>query len=113
MPQPSIFSGFNTASGMRSHVTGVAMDGCDVRLPRFNTASGMRSHVTWKLEHQTTVLYRFNTASGMRSHVTFVLSNRSVSPERFQYRKRYEVTCDKGKREAKKIDTRVSIPQAV
>ena len=37
---------------------------------------------------------RFNTASGMRSHVT---ERKPMSPRAgmtFQYRKRYEVTCD-------------------
>ena len=38
-------SGFNTASGMRSHAT-VSKRSCLYRAIGFNTASGMRSHVT-------------------------------------------------------------------
>ena len=37
---------------------------------------------------------RFNTASGMRSHVTKPPSSPGVEIAVFQYRKRYEVTCD-------------------
>ena len=36
----------------------------------------------------------FNTASGMRSHATFFNKLRELNVETFQYRKRYEVTCD-------------------
>ena len=36
----------------------------------------------------------FNTASGMRSHVTPLGSWDEKIPGGFQYRKRYEVTCD-------------------
>ena len=38
--------GFNTASGMRSHVTYNLLSRFTQIDPRFNTASGMRSHVT-------------------------------------------------------------------
>ena len=36
----------------------------------------------------------FNTASGMRSHVTGREYHIKQSPAWFQYRKRYEITCD-------------------
>ena len=36
----------------------------------------------------------FNTASGMRSHVTVNAVEEEWVTEEFQYRKRYEVTCD-------------------
>ena len=55
----------------------------------------MRSHVTGFVVHDDTINARgFNTASGMRSHVTksdFFLED---EPQTFQYRKRYEITCD-------------------
>ena len=38
----------------------------------------------------------FNTASGMRSHVTHECRLEATCFCRFQYRKRYEVTCDNG-----------------
>ena len=39
--------------------------------------------------------FGFNTASGMRSHVTRILVKTIVAPPlTFQYRKRYEITCD-------------------
>ena len=37
---------------------------------------------------------RFNTASGMRSHVTKFHFVRHRTMLKFQYRKRYEITCD-------------------
>ena len=37
---------------------------------------------------------RFNTASGMRSHVTEKKPIGSLAYCAFQYRKRYEITCD-------------------
>ena len=60
---------FNTASGMRSHVT---MKRLRHLLPIrcFNTASGMRSHVTPESQFGLPKERSFNTASGMRSHVT-------------------------------------------
>ena len=60
---------FNTASGMRSHVTAdrVELRG---RAFGFNTASGMRSHVTKQWSCIRANRRSFNTASGMRSHVT-------------------------------------------
>ena len=61
----------------------------------FNTASGMRSHVTSKTSSSRSLPCRFNTASGMRSHVTSVKPCAlTASAVAFQYRKRYEVTCD-------------------
>ena len=36
----------------------------------------------------------FNTASGMRSHVTTTAGKEPPAPAQFQYRKRYEITCD-------------------
>ena len=61
----------------------------------------------------TRILDRFNTASGMRSHATHtgILSgHNSLS---FQYRKRYEVTCDGSRRTVARFAIGVSIPQAV
>ena len=40
------YQSFNTASGMRSHVTRMWETGQEMNLAGFNTASGMRSHVT-------------------------------------------------------------------
>ena len=40
------------------------------------------------------VFVGFNTASGMRSHVTREFVNGAKFDYEFQYRKRYEVTCD-------------------
>ena len=45
-------------------------------------------------ERRQKVCQRFNTASGMRSHVTLKLKEKRVKLLLFQYRKRYEVTCD-------------------
>ena len=87
-------SSFNTASGMRSHVTpevqwkhssafSVSIPqavwdhmwpwhyaACELIYGRFNTASGMRSHVTISKNVIQSPKHSFNTASGMRSHVT-------------------------------------------
>ena len=55
----------------------------------------MRSHATEGIIVLTAVIVcRFNTASGMRSHVTVRLYDTWEWKERFQYRKRYEITCD-------------------
>ena len=46
--------GFNTASGMRSHVT---LEVLELKVDEhrgFNTASGMRSHVTTQLKKELT-----------------------------------------------------------
>ena len=68
----SVYGSFNTASGMRSHVTARGLPP-RARFFGFNTASGMRSHVTQEVQaHQMQQAARFNTASGMRSHVTQV-----------------------------------------
>ena len=86
---------FNTASGMRSHVTRIGNDGQDRRRIGFNTASGMRSHVTHTPDkREIQILTSFNTASGMRSHVTSREARSSPMAREFQYRKRYEITCD-------------------
>ena len=62
---------------------------------RFNTASGMRSHVTQTVYYEHGGNASFNTASGMRSHVTAELPEEVVLEFlKFQYRKRYEITCD-------------------
>ena len=85
---------FNTASGMRSHVTRKCRLAVGAR-SSFNTASGMRSHVTCGRRVSTyNDSSRFNTASGMRSHVTWNWRRLSTRKAMFQYRKRYEVTCD-------------------
>ena len=64
-------------------------------LSSFNTASGMRSHVTSRyLFERIEKAGSFNTASGMRSHVTRKENDDHEALEWFQYRKRYEVTCD-------------------
>ena len=55
----------------------------------------MRSHVTIRRRRITAcALSRFNTASGMRSHVTEFNHDVELRLIGFQYRKRYEVTCD-------------------
>ena len=56
----------------------------------------MRSHVTLNDRELRLAMLGFNTASGMRSHVTTPPSRNSTSSAMFQYRKRYEVTCDEG-----------------
>ena len=82
-----------TASGirfMRQQIAGTT----PIRLRSFHTASGMRSHVT-SIDRLHRNQYRgFNTASGMRSHVTMMQVAKDIAVEKFQYRKRYEVTCD-------------------
>ena len=60
----------------------------------FNTASGMRSHVTAQAALESEGPWRFNTASGMRSHVTELFPPSQRQWLGFQYRKRYEITCD-------------------
>ena len=68
--------GFNTASGMRSHVTFNTVKR-RTESWSFNTASGMRSHVTIVFWRRPAVADScFNTASGMRSHVTLCLGGR-------------------------------------
>ena len=106
--------------GMRSHATEGIIVLTAVIVCRFNTASGMRSHVTGRrfassvpagmfqyrkryeitCDHasdmrEITQLAGFNTTSGMRSHVTKGLGTISPDIFWFQYRKRYEITCDK------------------
>ena len=55
----------------------------------------------------------FNTASGMRSHVTCRSASRSPANTTFQYRKRYEITCDSIVPPLPNDISQVSIPQAV
>ena len=105
---------FNTASGMRSHVTRIGNDGQDRRRIGFNTASGMRSHVTHTPDkREIQILTSFNTASGMRSHVTSREARSSPMAREFQYRKRYEITCDQRSEFPRRQLRFVSIPQAV
>ena len=91
-PDSSLFL-CQTASGirfMRQQIAGTT----PIRLRSFHTASGMRSHVT-SIDRLHRNQYRgFNTASGMRSHVTMMQVAKDIAVEKFQYRKRYEVTCD-------------------
>ena len=55
----------------------------------------MRSHVTSAAQRLRMEAHSgFNTASGMRSHVTSSTATHAASAARFQYRKRYEITCD-------------------
>ena len=54
----------------------------------------MRSHVTQLFMSRKFFPMGFNTASGMRSHVTFEAGQIFEKIVKFQYRKRYEVTCD-------------------
>ena len=79
----------------------------------FNTASGMRSHVTEVMRREIKVESSFNTASGMRSHVTSIVKEEADMKVLFQYRKRYEVTCDLGEYHELNSNKLVSIPQAV
>ena len=57
----------------------------------------MRSHATEGIIVLTAVIVcRFNTASGMRSHVTVEDMIAYMGElKAFQYRKRYEITCDR------------------
>ena len=54
----------------------------------------MRSHVTDSFVHFRGSFISFNTASGMRSHVTNRRFRAIKREMEFQYRKRYEITCD-------------------
>ena len=111
-PQSSSL-GFNTASGMRSHATPSRVQ-TRGPLSRFNTASGMRSHVTGcESVEAGTCNAGFNTASGMRSHVTIKCFSEKEEAKEFQYRKRYEVTCDCQDATRGYSNYGVSIPQAV
>ena len=80
---------------MRSHVTESRMLLESRHRISFNTASGMRSHVTLRFTIEDGARWNsFNTASGMRSHVTTLRILQRISILLFQYRKRYEITCD-------------------
>ena len=58
-------------------------------------------------------LASFNTASGMRSHVTLNAKKDDANHVLFQYRKRYEITCDREGDDFFIYRDAVSIPQAV
>ena len=89
-------TGFNTASGMRSHVTGRIK----VQIPSITGEVSIPQAVwghMWLICNGTISWFEFsgfNTASGMRSHVTDIPSPQPEDSRSFQYRKRYEVTCD-------------------
>ena len=109
---------FNTASGMRSHVTRMRATGRMLRRTfqyrkRYEVTCDQtetteedpvtefqyrkRYEVTCDVENvmrERDRIERFNTASGMRSHVTLDLAIENRKMGLFQYRKRYEVTCD-------------------
>ena len=83
----------------------------------FNTASGMRSHVTSTAEDRSKWIFMFQYRK--RYEVTCDLSSStklswSIASMGFQYRKRYEVTCDLTLYTKHGMDLiLVSIPQAV
>ena len=103
----------------------------------FNTASGMRSHVTkWWKSYTTNRNWfqyrkRYEITCDVRYHFqetrpkSFqyrkryeITCDQSVTPyatliPAFQYRKRYEITCDIWKQRSVAVSTVVSIPQAV
>ena len=90
--------GFNTASGMRSHVTEEFFIGLIVY---FLFQYRKRYEVTCDVDQygeEKRKTGRFNTASGMRSHVTWLKNSSKFISAQFQYRKRYEVTCDCNRR---------------
>ena len=119
-PLVEALAGFNTASGMRSHVTPEETqdDGGYIRGFQYrkryevtcdNRTAGKKSNkfhrfqyrkryeVTCDSRKRLALLFRrvsFNTASGMRSHVTEPSFPVRFISSMFQYRKRYEVTCD-------------------
>ena len=68
---------------------------------------------TPEMIHSPKLLSSFNTASGMRSHVTEDMLYIEAIDFKFQYRKRYEVTCDIFLVLMGHKDGIVSIPQAV
>ena len=60
----------------------------------YQTASGIRFMRQQIAGTTPTRLRSFHTASGMRAHVTSVKRQGDDGLPAFQYRKRYEVTCD-------------------
>ena len=141
----TVISSFNTASGMRSHVTYVtkySKSGNDfVSIPQAVWDHMWRNTYCWNIwrylvsipqavwdhmwppsqesggaaggavsipqavwDHMWPAILivtymgftssSFNTASGMRSHVTMALCRMWAHLWAFQYRKRYEITCD-------------------
>ena len=110
---PAGLIGFNTASGMRSHVT-----------RKFNDKRSLGKAFQYRKRYEVTCdystiygdgrfLWGFNTVSGMRSHVTKKNFAEIEIRNTFQYRKRYEVTCDTDKMVGGIYFAEVSIPQAV
>ena len=61
---------------------------------RFNTASGMRSHVTKVLKVAASRPDTFQYRKRYEVTCDFVLKSLRRKVSAFQYRKRYEVTCD-------------------
>ena len=109
---------FNTASGMRSHVTAEPLQPtkadiafqyrkryevtCDIKIADEERAAAL---FQYRKRYEVTCDSRprnprsgtnccFNTASGMRSHATPSGFMATYASMEFQYRKRYEVTCD-------------------
>ena len=111
-PPPGLGFSFNTASGMRSHVT---MRESETWCDAIGFQYRKRYEITCdeKADSERTHLLRFNTASGMRSHVTAKRVTTSTIADEFQYRKRYEITCDGNEADHTEMAEAVSIPQAV
>ena len=93
----SVFCCFNTANGMRSHVTPKQVRGSNStstfqyrKRYEITCDAGRRVHLHGRA-------HSFNTASGMRSHVTWLARRKKEDFFLFQYRKRYEITCDTGR----------------
>ena len=106
-------SSFNTASGMRSHVTNKVCSGKRFRIG-FNTASGMRSHVTSRHAYYANLSPEVSIPQAVWDHMWHEDRYRSCHRScKFQYRKRYEITCDTSFQEEGAINISVSIPQAV
>ena len=85
---------FNTASGMRSHVTKLKGDE-EMSKDKVSIPQAVWGHM-WRRRRMSASsrISSFNTASGMRSHVTRRDGLYGYQTFVFQYRKRYEVTCD-------------------
>ena len=60
----------------------------------FNTASGMRSHVTWVLIRRRLSKKRFQYRKRYEITCDAELEDGMEITLKFQYRKRYEITCD-------------------
>ena len=80
----------------------------------FNTASGMRSHVTRRVLLSQRLIFPFQYRKRYEVTCDMFLKGGNLCAYKFQYRKRYEVTCDAyGAGKGKEVGRRVSIPQAV